>query len=111
MLLLFIILTSSTIVSELLWILLNGIHEYCLYWRDLFLDNSIKIKKPGSKWYFQVKRNVQISVKKSVSYLHVCMLDFILPDVLTSGKLLSMPMMSGDIYCLVWKSDADWKLC
>lgn len=59
---------------------------------------------------FSGKRKVQISVKKSVSYLHICILDFILPDVLTSGKLQSVPMMSGDIYCLIWKSVAHWKL-
>lgn len=64
---------------------------------ELMNNSSIKVKKLGSKWYFQLKRKVQISVKKSVSYLHVCILDFILPDILTSGKLLSMPVMSEDI--------------
>lgn len=49
---------------------------------------------------------------KEICLIFACLhIGLYFPDVLTSGKLLSMPMMSGDIYCLVWKSDADWKLC
>lgn len=64
---------------------------------------EIKIKKLESK--FQLKRKVQIAVKKSVSYLHVCIPEYILPDVFTRGKLLPVPMMNGHSYCLIWKSD------
>lgn len=72
---------------------------------------EIKIKKLEFKYYWvsTEKESTKIAVKKSVSYLHVCIPEYILPDAFTSGKLLPVPMMCGHSYCLIWKSVANWK--
>ena len=72
-----------------------------LLFRRLFSETTVKTEK------HELRKEVQMSVKKSVSYLHVCIPDFPFPDVSTSRKLMPAPMMSGHIHCLIWKSVPD----
>lgn len=92
----------------MLWRLLNGIDEQCFYFRGYFLRILLKLRNLNPNGIkFLLRKEVQMSVKKSVSHLHLCISDFPFPDVSTSGKMLPAPMMSGHIHCLIWKSVAD----
>ena len=101
-LLLFIMFLSSITVSEILCRLLNEIDEECFYFGGYFLGILLKLRNLNPNGIkFLLRKEVQMSVKKSVSHLHLCISDFPFPDVSTSGKLLPAPMMSGHIHCLI----------
>ena len=99
---------SSVTVFEILWVLLNEIDEKCFYFGGYFLRILLKLRNVNPNGIrFLLRKEVQMSVKKSVSHLHVCKPDFPFPDVSTSGKLLPAPMMTGHIQGLMWKSVSD----
>lgn len=74
---------------------LNGTDEQCFYFRGYFLRILLKLRNLNPNGIkFLLRKEVQMSVKKSVSHLHLCISDFPFPDV-TSGKNAASTTMRG----------------